>query len=181
MKKNKAIFLDRDGTLIYDYGYVYEIEKLKFLDGVIEGLKRAMKHHYLLIIVTNQSGIGRGYYTKDEYNKFTDVMINNLKENGILIDKVYYCPHTDDDNCICRKPKTYLFEKAIKEFNINTKNSFAIGDKERDLSICDRTEIKGILIGKSNKYISCNNFKEAIDYIIEGRKKYSYNKYGRAK
>ena len=89
MKKNKAVFLDRDGTINYDYGYVYEKNKLKFLPGVISSLKRLSEAGYLLIIITNQSGIGRGYFTLDEYNEFNNYMLKQLEEKGVNITKVY--------------------------------------------------------------------------------------------
>lgn len=167
MEKNKAIFLDRDGTINYDYGYVYKPSDLKIIDGVIEALKKLQSKGYLLIIITNQSGIAKGLFTEEEYYIFTKKLKDELLENGIKIDDIFYCPHDDSDNCECRKPKTKLFEMAIKKYNIELNNSFAIGDKERDLSICDKTNIKGILIGESKKYKSVKNLLEAAEYIIK--------------
>lgn len=167
MTKNKAVFLDRDGTINYDYGYVYKKDKLSFLPGVIESLKRLQKAGYLLIIITNQSGIGRGYFTLDEYIEFNDYMLGKLKEKGVYIDKVYFCPHTDLDNCDCRKPKLGLFYQAIDDYNIDLYNSYAIGDNERDLAICMETPICGILLNKdSKKFISKNDLKDATDFIL---------------
>lgn len=168
MKKNKVVFLDRDGVINYDYGYVYKKENLKFISGVIKSLKKLQELGYMLIIITNQSGIGRGYFTVEQYLNFTDYMIDLLKQDGINIEKVYYCPHTDEENCNCRKPKIGLFEKAINEYNIDLDNSYAIGDNERDLCICDKTKIKGIIVNNnSNKYIVKNNLEDAVNYIIE--------------
>ena len=149
MVKNKAIFLDSDGTINYDYGDVHECDKLKFIDGSIEGLKRLYNAGYILIIITNQSGIRRGYFNFDQYNKFNDFFLNELKKCGVVISHVYTCPHIDNDNCECRKPKLGLFNQAIIDYNIDLANSFAIGDKERDLSICDKTLVRGILINGS--------------------------------
>ena len=164
---NKAIFLDRDGTINVDYGYVYRIDDFKFIDGVIEGLKILNDLGYLLIIITNQSGIGRGFYSESDFEILNEYMLSKLEKNGINISAVYHCPHVDDDNCICRKPKLDLFYKAIKDFNIDVSNSFAIGDKERDLSICEKENIMGILISSKNdkKYICKDNFLEAVQYI----------------
>lgn len=168
MKKNKVVFLDRDGVINYDYGYVYKKENLKFISGVIKSLKQLQELGYMLIIITNQSGIGRGYFTVEQYLDFTDYMITLLKQEGINIEKVYYCPHTDEENCNCRKPKIGLFEKAINEYNIDLDNSYVIGDNERDLCICDKTKIKGIIVNNnSNKYIVKNNLEDAVNYIIE--------------
>ena len=165
---NKAIFLDRDGTINIDYGYVHEIDKLIFIDSAIDGMKLLTDLGYLLIIITNQSGIGRGYFDYQEYNKFNDFMLKELKKNNIHISKVYMCPHIDSDNCNCRKPKLELFYKAIKEFDIDIEKSYAIGDKTRDLAICDKENITGILLtedNNNNNYICKKNLLEAAKYI----------------
>ena len=167
---NKAIFLDRDGTINEDYGYVYRIEDFKFIDGVIDSLKELYDLGYLLIVISNQSGIGRGYYSKEDANKLFDYMVDILSDNGIIISKYYYCPHTDEETCECRKPRLQLFERAIKEFDIDTDNSFAIGDKIRDLSICKTTNVRGILINNKpvdSDFCCVNNLKEALEYIKE--------------
>lgn len=165
---NKAIFLDRDGTINVDYGYVFEKEKLHFIDGVIKALKAFRSMGYKLIIITNQSGIARGYYTEEQMNEFNNYMCNILKKNGVIIDKIYYCPHCED-NCNCRKPKTELFYKAKQDFDIDFSKSFAIGDKERDLSICKKEAIKGILFGESNNsnYQCFKNYDDIVKYIEE--------------
>ncbi|MBQ8891793.1 MAG: HAD family hydrolase [Bacilli bacterium] len=164
---NKAIFLDRDGTINVDYGYVHSISKFEFLKNSIEGLKILNDLGYKLVIITNQSGIGRGYYTIDDYNKLNNYMLEKLGEFGINIAKVYMCPHISSDNCNCRKPKLELFYKAIKELNIDTSNSFAIGDRERDLAICNVEDVSGILLTSdtSDKYICKNDLLDAAKYI----------------
>lgn len=166
---NKAIFLDRDGTINVDYGYVYKIGDFKFIDGVVEGLKILNDLGYILIVITNQSGIGRGFFSKSEFNKITDYMLKQLKENGVQIKNVYYCPHVDEDNCNCRKPRLGMFYDAIKDFNIDINSSFVIGDKERDLSICSNESIKGILITDSiiDGYICKKSLLDAAKYIKE--------------
>ncbi len=167
MKKNKVIFLDRDGTINYDFGYVYQKEKLKFIEGTIEGLQKLMTYGYKFIIITNQSGIGRGYFTLEQYNDFTNYMLEELRKSGVKILDIFYCPHISKDNCSCRKPKLKLFYDAIKKHNVDIENSYAIGDKIRDLAICEETNIKGILLGEqSDKYISKHNLLDAANYII---------------
>lgn len=164
---NKAIILDRDGTINIDYGYVYEISKFKFIDGSVEGLKLLNDLGYILIIITNQSGIGRGYFSLETYQKLNKYMLEYLSKEGINISKVYMCPHTNEDNCHCRKPKLALFHQAIDEFNIDISNSYVIGDKERDLALCNEKNIKGILLSneKNDKYICKKNLYEAAIYI----------------
>ena len=164
---NKAIFLDRDGTINVDYGYVHEIEKFEFIDGVIEGLKILSDLGYLLIVITNQSGIARGFFTEEQFQTLNNYMLNKLEENNISIAKVYYCKHVDKDNCDCRKPKLGLFYKAIEEFDIDIDNSYAIGDKERDLLICKQENTQGILLTKTTQdgYICKSSLLEAAYYI----------------
>jgi D-glycero-D-manno-heptose 1,7-bisphosphate phosphatase len=152
---NKAVFLDRDGTINVEKNYLYKIEDFEFLPGVIEGLKLLQDAGYLLIIITNQSGIARGYYTEEDFNRLNNWMLNQLKENGVNISKVYYCPHLPDSpvekyrkDCDCRKPKLGMFLQAVVDYNIDLCKSFAIGDKIRDCGICDK-ECHGYLIGEN--------------------------------
>ena len=151
--KNKAVFLDRDGTINVDHGYVYKIEDFEFLPGVIEALKILQEKGYLLIIITNQSGIARGYYTEEDYYKLTEHVLTELEKEGIYIADVLFCPHLPDAkiekyraDCDCRKPNLGLFEKAVRLWSIDLSQSFAAGDKIRDLHICYESECKGFLI-----------------------------------
>lgn len=170
---NKAVFLDRDGTINIEKNYLHKIDEFEYLPGAVEGLKRIYDMGYLLIIVTNQSGIARGYYSEEELHQLNEWMISDLDTKGVKISKVYYCPHHPNASvaryrcdCNCRKPKTGMFWQAQKEFNIDLSESYAIGDKLRDLSICNETAVKGILIGKSEirseNILVCNNWNEII-------------------
>lgn len=163
--KNKVILLDRDGTINVDYGYVYKKEDLTFIDGAIEGLKKLYDNGFKLIIITNQSGIGRGYYSEKEFLEFNKYMLDILKNNGIIIEDVYYCKHSPNENCDCRKPKLKLFYDAIRDYNIDENNSFAIGDKERDIEISRVTNIQGILLD-NNKF---HNLLDVANYILGGK------------
>lgn len=155
---NKAIFLDRDGTINVEKHYLYKIEDFEFLSGVVDALRALQQAGYLLIIITNQSGIGRGYYTEADFQKLNDWMVSTLKEQGVTIADVYYCPHLPDaqvveyrKECRCRKPKLGMFEQAIIDHNIDLSRSYAIGDKIRDCAICESTPCKGFLIGENEK------------------------------
>ncbi|MFX1375669.1 MAG: D-glycero-alpha-D-manno-heptose-1,7-bisphosphate 7-phosphatase [Promethearchaeota archaeon] len=132
MSKKKAIILDRDGTLIEDKNYAYKIEDLELLPGVIEGLRK-LQEDFIFIIVTNQSGIGRGYYTIDDFQNFNNYLIRLLNSENIEVLKTYFCPHLREDNCDCRKPKTKFITKIINDFNINIKESWMIGDHPSDI------------------------------------------------
>ena len=173
---NKAVFLDRDGTINIEKHYLYRISDFEYIDGSTDGLKTLSEMGYLLVIVTNQSGIARGFYTEEDYLQLDQWMKDDLAEKGIHIAGSYYCPHLPDGivekyakKCDCRKPKTGLFWKAAAELNIDMECSFAVGDKERDLSICDESGAKGILLADSKmyskKYVICSDWTQIIDYI----------------
>lgn len=154
---NKAVFLDRDGTLNVDHGYVHCKEEFELLDGVIEGLSILQNLGFRLIIITNQSGIGRGYFSEKEYLVFQKYINDYFENQGIHIAAQYYCPHVDSDNCSCRKPHLQMYERAANDFNIDWTLSYAIGDKERDLSICKDKDIKGFLISDVDNHILKKN------------------------
>lgn len=171
-----AAFLDRDGTINVEKDYLYRKEDFEYLDGAIEGLRQLVSLGYLLVIITNQSGIARGYYKEDDFRKLTDWMLSDLKTKGVRIEKVYYCPHHPEGKiekyakiCNCRKPKTGLFYQAAEELGIDLDKSIAIGDKLRDLEICNETGVKGFLFSEdSNKmgsYLKCKSWKEITQNI----------------
>lgn len=154
----KAVFLDRDGTINVEKNYLYKIEDFEFIDGVLKALRELSDAGFLLIIITNQSGIARGYYTEKDYGLLNSWLLETFAKNGIKISASYFCPHLPDASveryrtiCNCRKPNTGLFEQAVKDFNIDLKKSFAIGDKIRDLAICEKSDCKGFLIGNNEK------------------------------
>ena len=164
----KAVFLDRDGTINVDKNYLYKIEDFEFFPRAVEALQLLQSSEYLLIIITNQSGIARGYFTENDFIRLNDFMLNELEKLGVHISKSYYCPHGPNSKCNCRKPKTGLFEQAVKEYNIDLSKSFAIGDKLRDCSICLTTKCRGFIInGKSNNenIKSVSNLFEAAKII----------------
>ncbi|MCL2046785.1 MAG: HAD family hydrolase [Oscillospiraceae bacterium] len=130
---NRAIFLDRDDTIIVDRGYLSNPNDIEFLPGVVSALKTFQDTGYLLIMVSNQSGIGRGYFTIDEYNAVHARFMELLKDNDISFTAYYYCPHAPDDNCECRKPKAFWAYKAAEEYNIDLNESYMIGDKDSDI------------------------------------------------
>ena len=132
MVKKKALILDRDGTLIEDKDYAYKIEDLEILPGVIEGLKLLQKE-FLFFIVTNQSGIGRGYYTTEDFHNFNNHLIRLLKEENIDIIRTFFCPHLREDDCECRKPKTKFIKDIINEYDVNIQESWMVGDHPSDI------------------------------------------------
>lgn len=147
----KAVFLDRDGTINVDYGYVSKVEKFVILPGAIEGLKKMRSMNYLLIIISNQSGIGRGYYSIPDYEKVMEAMHNQLNLHGITLDDCFYCPHSPESNCSCRKPGTKMIEEAVRKWDVNVKESFFIGDKESDIKAGEKSGLKTILVSENEK------------------------------
>lgn len=154
----KAAFLDRDGVINVDSGYVYKWEEFKFISGYLEALKALQENGYLLFIVTNQSGIARGKYTKEDYELLTNTLVNHLSINGINIAEVYYCPHLEGSLikqyniiCDCRKPKPGMLLRAATEWGVNLSESILIGDKASDI---EAAKLAGI--GKAYK-IKSNN------------------------
>lgn len=163
---NKAVFLDRDGTLIKDIPYLDDPTKVELLEGVGAGLKRLQTREFKLIIISNQSGIGRKLFN------YTQLQLINLKleellydNYEVLINDIYYCIHTPDDNCICRKPKTFLFEQAIKEYFIDVSQSFTIGDKISDTDAGKKVGTKTILLPIAGDNINKPSYHPNPDYV----------------
>lgn len=143
---NKAIFLDRDGVINQDFGYVYKIEDFIYIENLHEALLHFQKLGYLLIVVTNQSGINRGYYTNDNFLKLNDFMLTSLEKSKIKISKVYYCPHLPEENCDCRKPKPKMLLDAKYEFDIDMSLSWIIGDKKSDIEAAKNAGIANTIL-----------------------------------
>jgi len=142
---NKAVFLDRDGVINIEKDYLFKIEDFEFIDGVFSSLKYLQDKGYLLFIITNQSGIGRGYYNLDDFSKLTSWMLEEFKKNDIVISQVEFCPHTPQDNCLCRKPKILMIDNILKNFDIDLNNSWLIGDKKSDIQCAINSGIKNTI------------------------------------
>ena len=149
IQKQKAIFLDRDGVINIEKNYLYKIEDFEFIPGVFDSLIYLQNLGFKLFIITNQSGIGRKYYTNDDFNKLTSWMVDEFKKRDILISQVECCPHTPTDNCNCRKPKTQMIENILKNHDIDLANSWLIGDKSSDIKCAINANIKNTIQVKS--------------------------------
>lgn len=144
---NKAVFLDRDGVINVERGYTHRLEDFVILPDVIEVLQLLQKRGYLLVVVTNQSGVAKGLYTQSDVEMVHSYMLNEFTKNGIVLSEIYYCLHHPDvSNCICRKPDSLFVEKALARFNIEKSKSYFIGDKERDVEAGEKAGVTGILI-----------------------------------
>jgi D-glycero-D-manno-heptose 1,7-bisphosphate phosphatase len=165
LNKTKALFLDRDGVINIEKDYLYKIENFEFIDGIFNLCQYYQNLGFIIIVVTNQSGIARGYYTEEDFNELTSWMLKEFSLKNICIKKVYYCPHhpTVSEKCNCRKPNPGMLLEASKDFNIDLKNSIIIGDKERDIEAGLNAglttaylfdESKNIKASKANKIVS---------------------------
>jgi len=175
-----AVFLDRDGTINQDTGYIDSPERLFIIDGAASAIKRLNSKGFRVVVITNQSGVGRGYFTKEAADSVNKKLEEVLKREGAHLDGIYYCPHHPDDNCECRKPRIGLLEKAKNDLAIDFKKSYVIGDKVSDIEIAQGIGGKGILVltgsGKDEKqkldhepsYIA-TDLKDAVEWIIKDR------------
>ena len=133
MKKNRAVFIDRDGVLIHDMHYLSDHRKIVFFKRSFEAIRMLKKAGFKIIVVTNQSGVGRGYFPLKTVTDIHRHMKQTLAKKSARIDGIYLCPHRPDQKCTCRKPKIGMMRKAQKDFKLDLKNSFMIGDKRSDV------------------------------------------------
>jgi D-glycero-D-manno-heptose 1,7-bisphosphate phosphatase len=132
-KKRSAVFLDRDGTLIVDRGYLRDPAGIEFLPGALESLAGFQRVRLALVVVSNQSGVGRGIMTAEEANRVAEHFLSLLTKAGIRLDGVYYCPHAPDSGCTCRKPLPGMLMTAAKKLSIDLESSVMVGDKPSDV------------------------------------------------
>ena len=179
---NKAIFLDRDGTINIEKDYIYKCEDLVFEEGSVEALKTFKNLGYILIVVSNQSGIARGYFTEEDLKAFNNNMNEKLKEESVEITEFYCCPHHPDGLaeykkvCDCRKPNNKMLEDAIKKYNIDREKSYMIGDKVSDIGAGLKSKLKTVLVKTGyglkdmekidkNETLVCENLKDFSEIL----------------
>ncbi|HAM98104.1 MAG TPA: HAD family hydrolase [Marinilabiliales bacterium] len=164
MFMRKVVFLDRDGVINDDTGhyYIYKPDDFVFNKGLIESLQTLKLHGFEFVVISNQGGISRGTYTKDDVEKIHVKMIRELKLNNIQLLAVYYCPHHDKiEKCLCRKPNSLMIEKAMARFQIDPKLSYLIGDNSKDVEAAHKAGIKGIKIDTNQSILT------VLDQIIK--------------
>lgn len=160
----RAVFLDRDGVINVDRGYVHRAADFQLIDGVIDGLLTLQTAGYLLLIVTNQAGIGRGFYTEDDFLAFSLYVDAVLKSKGVYIARTYYCPHHPDAKvtryrvaCDCRKPQPGMLLRARDEFGIDMSRSAIVGDKATDVLAGQRAGVATkVLVGTGHQLSLCD-------------------------
>lgn len=153
-----AIFLDRDGVINQDTGYVYKRDDFIFIDGVIDAMKLLKQKGYQLVVVTNQSGIARGLFSEDDFIRLTEWMDWSLADRDIVLDGIYFCPHhptegkgADTKECNCRKPAPGMFQEAITDLDIDVSASYMVGDKVSDLQAAQAAGVAHLVLVRTGK------------------------------
>ena len=158
---NPAIFLDRDGVINVDTGYVYLVDDFKFIDGVIDALLKLKQKGYLLVVVTNQSGIARGLFTEEQFMSLTEWMDWSLADRGVDLDGIYFCPHHPSEgsdqyrkSCTCRKPGPDMILDAVKHLDIDLTRSYMVGDKPSDMKAAINAGVAHKILLETGKAIT---------------------------
>tara|TARA_B100000787_G_C16164509_1_gene283126 strand:+ start:55 stop:579 length:525 start_codon:yes stop_codon:yes gene_type:complete len=170
----KTIFLDRDGVVNQEVNYLYKISDFKFIDGVFDACLYFHQLGYQIIIITNQSGIARGYFKESDYKKLNQWMLDQFNKHNVNILDVFHCPHSPESNCDCRKPKPGMLLKAKDKYNLDMEKSWMIGDTEADIKAANSCWIKNTILVRSGHKIDepkskakfiLNSIKESIQII----------------
>lgn len=178
--RNRAVFIDRDGTINRNVEYLSDANKFRMYPGVARGIALLNAKGFKIIVVTNQSGIARGFFSVDDLQKIHWRMTAELAEQGATIDAIYFCPHHPDEGCDCRKPRTALFDKAIKDFEIHPASSFVIGDRMLDVEAGRKVGCKTVLVPEDKERVRREmeastvapdfvgeDFSSAVNWILE--------------
>lgn len=166
-----AVFLDRDGTIAEEVGYLNHISRFQLFPFAAAAIRRLNQAGVPVVVVTNQSGVGRGYYPESLVRTVNEVMMKQLAAAGAHLDGVYYCPHTSADGCACRKPKAGMVQGAAREHSLDLASSFIVGDRYRDVELAHNVGARGILVrtGYGAGELAWNSAKWPIqpDFIAE--------------
>lgn len=141
-----AVFLDRDGTIAEEVGYLNDVSRFRLFPYTAAAIHRLKEAGFAVVVVTNQSGVARGYFPESLVHEVHEIMRRELAEGQACVDGVYYCPHSSADNCGCRKPKTGMIERAAREHALDLQRSFVIGDRYGDVELAFRVGARGILV-----------------------------------
>lgn len=148
-----AVFLDRDGTIIVEKNYLSDPDQVALLHGAAEGLRAMSNSSFLLVVVSNQSGVGRGYFSIEQARAVERRVASLLADEGVAIAGWYMCPHAPDENCSCRKPLPGLIHAAVHDLDIDPTRSFVIGDKRSDIDLAAAVGAKGVLVTTGHGYL----------------------------
>jgi rfaE bifunctional protein nucleotidyltransferase chain/domain len=179
-KTAPAAFFDRDGTVIEEAEYLHEPERIRILPNALEGMKRFQDMGFRIVLITNQPGIGIGYYSKEDFYRVNRTLFKSFSEKGILVDKIYFCPHGKSEKCSCRKPEQALIQRAREELNLDLSRSVMIGDKTSDVETGRRAGMRTVLVrtgfrGEDGEYsvrpdFTAQDLLEASRMILESER-----------
>ena len=158
---SKAVFIDRDDTIAKDVPYCDDSAKFEIYPFVPSAISRLNKAGYLVIVITNQSGINRGYFTEEVLSRIHARMVSDIESGGGHIDDIFFCPHTPEENCLCRKPEIGMGLAALEKYGIDPKQSYMIGDHDKDMEFGRRLGCKGCI-----KVSEDFTFEDAVDEIL---------------
>ena len=164
----KTIFLDRDGVINKEVNYLHKIENFEFIEGIFDACLYFQNLEYKIIIISNQSGISRGYFNENDYKNLTEWMLNQFDKRSVSILDIFYCPHEPESKCNCRKPKPGIFIDAKTKYDISMKDSWMIGDSESDIQAANTAEISNTVLIRSGHSIDESTSKSK--YIIDSIK-----------
>lgn len=142
-----CVFLDRDGTLIEEREYAHRLEDYAPLPGAYEAVRALRAAGFAVVVVTNQAGIGRGYFGADDYERFRAHLEADFARRGAPLDATFHCPHAPAEGCACRKPEPGMLERARREHDLELGASFVVGDKAIDVEVAARVGAQGVLVG----------------------------------
>jgi D-glycero-D-manno-heptose 1,7-bisphosphate phosphatase len=177
-----AVFLDRDGTIAEEVGYLNHISRFRMFPFAAAAIRRLNEADYLAIVITNQSGVGRGYFPESLVRDVHELMTTQLAKEGAHIDALYYCPHKAEDACECRKPKPGMLQRAAREHGLDLRRSFVVGDRYGDIELAHWVGARAILVrsgygeGEVQRHSAnwavapdfvAENLAEAIDWILK--------------
>jgi D-glycero-D-manno-heptose 1,7-bisphosphate phosphatase len=140
------VFIDRDGTIAEEVGYLNHVSRFRMFPFAADAIRRLNENGLLVVVVTNQSGVSRGYFPESLVREVNQLMMRQLSEAGANVDATYYCPHTSADNCNCRKPKTGMLDLAAREHMVDLQRSFVVGDRYADVELARNARARGILV-----------------------------------
>jgi len=173
MRRTKMIFIDRDGVINKDpggwtkYSYVTELKDLRFIPGALKALKILNRNGIKVIVISNQAGVGKGYFSEEKLAEVNAKMLDEISRHGGRIEEVYYCIHKDEDNCRCRKPKTGLLDDAVRKYHINPSETYFIGDSNVDVIAGRRIGAKTVFVLSGKTPLEeMKRWNERPDYVF---------------
>ena len=162
--RQKAVIFDRDGIINEEIEYLHEVEKLSFIPHALDGILKMQKMGFKIVVATTQAGIGLGYFTKEDFFRVNKAILKEFNKHGIVVSKVYYCPHSIEEKCSCRKPEIGLIKKAQKDLNLNLRKCWVIGDKTSDVLAGKKSGCHTILVSSGHAGAD-KEFTVKPDYI----------------